>query len=251
MERDNKQFIVERFKEVKSLGFVKSKRSNNTGIGKTFEDYVGVVENNLEEPDLAGFEIKSHRTVSSNYVTLFTKAPTFPKGANRFLRDSFGTPYEENPELKKLHTSMFATKFNSYNGQYSFRLRNDRQEKRLIISVHEIDTHRLINDAVGYSYDSIRKVLEKKLRQLFYVSAERRYDDKGVEEFHFNHAEIYTNPSLEKFLDLIDNGLIMYDIRIGSYGSGKMYGKPHDHGAGFRILEGNLHLLYEHKENVE
>lgn len=251
MERDNKQFIIERFKEVEALGFVKSRRSNNTGIGKTFEDYVGVVENNLEEPDLAGFEIKSHRTESSNYVTLFTKSPTFPKGANKYLRDNFGTTYKENTELKKLHTSMFATKFNSYNGRYSFKLKNDKQEKKLIIGVYDLDTHRLIDDSVGYSYDSIKKVLEKKLKQLFYVSAKRRYDDNRVEEFHFNHAEIYTNPSLEKFLDLIDNGLIMYDIRIGSYRSGKNYGKPHDHGSGFRILEGNIHLLYEQKENVE
>lgn len=57
----NKQFIISQFRKVKKLGFVKSKRRNNTGVGKTFEDYIGVVENNIDEPDLAGYEIKSHR----------------------------------------------------------------------------------------------------------------------------------------------------------------------------------------------
>lgn len=70
--KNNKDYIIEKFHQVKALGFVQSKRSHNTGIGKTFEDYVGVVENNLDEPDLAGFEIKTHREQSQSYVTLFT-----------------------------------------------------------------------------------------------------------------------------------------------------------------------------------
>lgn len=47
--KNDKEFIIDKFKEVKKLGFVPSHRKNNTGIGKTFEDYVGVVENNLDE----------------------------------------------------------------------------------------------------------------------------------------------------------------------------------------------------------
>ena len=48
---NNKQQIIERFKQIKALGFIKSNRKNNTGIGKTFEDYIGVLENNIDEPD--------------------------------------------------------------------------------------------------------------------------------------------------------------------------------------------------------
>lgn len=35
------------FEEVKALGFVKSNRSGHTGIGKTLEDFLGIVENNI------------------------------------------------------------------------------------------------------------------------------------------------------------------------------------------------------------
>ena len=94
----NKKLIIERFKAVKSLGFVESRRSHNTGIGKTFEDYVGVLENNLDTPDLAGFEIKSHRIASQSYVTLFTKSPSFPRGANN---------YEEFYKLKYCSTVVY------------------------------------------------------------------------------------------------------------------------------------------------
>ena len=82
----NKEKIIQAFFQVKSMGWVRSHRSNNTGIGKTFEDCIGVIENNLNEPDLFGFEIKAHRGASASYVTLFTKSPSFSSGANAYLK---------------------------------------------------------------------------------------------------------------------------------------------------------------------
>ncbi|MCK9301861.1 MAG: MvaI/BcnI restriction endonuclease family protein [Bacteroidales bacterium] len=246
----NKEFIIQQFKKVKKLGFLKSNRKNNTGIGKTFEDYIGVVENNINEPDLAGYEIKSHRELAQSYITLFTKSPSFPKGANAYLKDKFGTPYEENPDLKKLHTSMFANKANTYAGKYTFQLINDKTEKKILIGVYSIKTKKLLDSSCGYSYADIEKVLSKKLKNLFYVSAETKTEN-GQEHFNFNQADIYENPSFKKFINLLDKGLIMYDIRIGSYQSGSNYGKPHDHGSDFRILEKNLCKLYSKHEKIE
>ena len=245
---NNKEQIIKRFKQIKALGFVKSNRRNNTGVGKTFEDYVGVVENNVDEPDLFEYEIKSHREESASYITLFTKSPNFPPRANAYLKDSFGTPYEHNPTLKKLHTSMFASQYNTYNNIYSFKLINDKQHNMIKIGVYDINTKQLLDDTVSYTYECIDKILKRKLRDLFYVSAERKFEG-DTEYFFFNKADIYSNPTLDKFLSLLDRGLIMYDIRIGSYQSGRNYGKPHDHGSGFRILESNLKLLFaEHIE---
>ena len=67
---------------------------------------------------------------------------------------------------------------------------------------------------------------------------------KIVEEFKLKPFQV------ENAIKLIDEGVIMYDIRIGSYSSGRNYGKAHDHGSGFRILEKNIHLLYENHERV-
>lgn len=247
----NKEFIIQQFLKVKDKGFVPSKRANNTGIGKTFEDYVGVVENNKDEPDLAGYEIKSHRESAQSYITLFTKKPSFPKSANSHLKEEFGTPYEDDPKLKKLHTSMFANRANTYAGKYAFKLSNNKTKRQILISVYSLKTGKLIDKSCGYSYDDLEKVISKKLKNLFYVSAETKKDKSGKELFHFNKADIYETPSFRKFLNLLEKGLIMYDIRIGSYKSGKSYGKAHDHGSGFRILEKNLHKLYEKHEKVE
>ena len=247
----NKENMIASFRKVQAMGWVKSRRHNNTGIGKTFEDYVGVVENNIDEPDLFGFEIKSHREESSSYVTLCTKAPTFPYRANAYLLSKFGTPSEENPALKRLHTSMFADHWNSYGSTYSFRLRNDRKAQELRIEVRKVNSKKILDNKCGYTYEVLERIFAKKLKNLFYVEAQRKYGrKKTIEEFNFTHADIYLNPSFEKFLQLIDEGKIMYDIRMGSYQSGKSVGKPHDHGSGFRILPKDLHLLYSEHEEV-
>ena len=240
---ENKDFIISKFKEVKSLEYVPSNRANNTGIGKTFEDYIGVVENNLDEPDLAGFEIKSHRGASCSYVTLFTKSPSFPKRANAYLKDKFGTPYEDAPSINSLHTSMFANSYNTYMKKYSFKLLNNPVAKTILIGVFDLNTKELLDCSVGYTYQDIQKALTKKLKNLLYVTAQTKKEG-GKELFYFNKADIYTEPSFERFISLLTDGKIMYDIRIGSYKSGPKYGMPHDHGSGFRILEANIRLLY-------
>ncbi len=243
----NKEKIIDAFHKVKAMGWVKSHRSNNTGIGKTFEDYVGVVENNLNQPDLFGFEIKSHRAASSSYVTLFTKKPSHPaKGANAGLKDKFGTFYPGSQE-KKLHTSIFANRYNTYEGNLSFRLINRADERRIYIAVYDLSNTTLLDCSVYYTYDDIESALRDKLHNLFYVTAQSQILPDKTESFLFDSADIYTEPSLECFLKLLDNGDIMYDIRMGAYSNGK----PHDHGSGFRIKECNLVNLYKNKEHIQ
>lgn len=245
----DKELIVREFNRIKSLGFVKSRRIHNTGIGKTFEDYLGVDENNDKAPDFAGFEVKSKRAETNSYLTLFTKSPSSPKGVNAFLRDTYGELYEGSTTLKRLHTSIFANKFNSYKGKYGFKITNDKGNKRVLIEIKDLSTN-IIDSSTSWTYADLDLCLKNKLKALFFVYADTKVVD-GIEYFHYTKAEIYRVPSLEKLLDLIDSGKLMIDIRIGSYKSGKNAGKPHDHGTGFRILPVDLYSLYEEKFIVE
>ncbi len=238
-----KQKIIDEFNRIKELGFVKSRRAHNTGIGKTFEDYLGVTENNDKLPDFAGFEVKSQRALTSSYLTLFTKSPTGPRGANTYLRDTYGEEYEEYPGLKKLHTSIFSNKFNSYKGTTGFKVVNDLEEEIVRLDVKNIETDEIMDNSVFWSYKDLGMALNKKLNALFYVNADtRRVDNR--EEFHYTQAKIFLEPSLENLLKLIDDGKFMVDIRIGSYKTGNKKGKTHDHGTGFRIKPADLKLLY-------
>lgn len=248
--QQDKEFIIEQFHKVKNLGFVKSNRENNTGIGKTFEDYIGVVENNLDEPDLAGYEVKSHRELSESDLTIFTKSPSFIKGANQYLVNNFGYPYPENPSMKKLHISMFANRYMTCKQSYFFRLINDRDNRRILIEIRSFNTNEVLDTSCGYYYDDLERTFLRKASRLLFVKADTKIDANKKEFFHFTNGEIYTNTSFGRFLELIDQGRIMYDIRIGSYQSGKNKGKAHDHGSGFRIKPSDLVLLYQDCESI-
>src|SRR3989338_8132560 len=76
--------IIEGFKKdflaIKEKGWVPSNRFHDTGIGKTFEDFIGVIENNKASADYKGkIELKSTRELSESMITLFTKSPN-PRG---------------------------------------------------------------------------------------------------------------------------------------------------------------------------
>ncbi|TNY24864.1 hypothetical protein BV497_16945, partial [Fulvimonas soli] len=190
------------------MGFTESRRSNSTGIGKTFEDLIGVAENNAKEPDLHGFEIKSQRNLSGSYVTLFTKSPTMPKSANTHLRMSYGSFDSEHPDVKVLHTSIFHGRYNTHTAGAKFSLRVNRQESKLYVLVQRDDGTK--DDSVYYSFDNIKNALAK-IENLAFVSADTRRNAEGKEEFNFTSAIIYYDfISFENFLDLVEEGVIMY-----------------------------------------
>lgn len=137
--------LKEEFNRIKELGFVECTRPNNTdgGIGNTFEDLLGVTENNKKEADFEGFEVKSKRLFNSSYVSLFTKSPDNPKRANSYLRENFGEIRDENhSDKKKLYASVFGHRAPTVYSKYRMRLKVDRQNKELTLVISNLkDKH--------------------------------------------------------------------------------------------------------------
>ena len=50
--------FLTKWREIKSKGFIEITRKGDGKYGNTFEDLLGLVENNLKTPDIDGFEIK-------------------------------------------------------------------------------------------------------------------------------------------------------------------------------------------------
>ncbi len=245
---NNVDLFINDFLKVKNLGFQKSRRANSTGIGKTFEDLIGVAENNDAQPDLHGFEIKSQRSISSSYVTLFTKAPTLPKNANTYLRLNYGYQDTKYEDIKILHTSAFCGKYNSLITGTQFSLQIDRTDERVYILIKQQNGR--VDNSVYYSFESLKKAMNK-IENLAFVVAKTQQNN-NIEEFHFTKATLFSGfRSFEHFLNLLEAGIIMYDIRIGAYKSGKNRGKTHDHGSGFRIKRENMHQLYTTHRIIE
>jgi len=244
---ENTENFIRAFEHVRSLGRVKTNRKGNTGIGKTLEDIIGVEENNLDAPDLHGYEIKSQRNLSSSYVTLFTKAPTNPKKVNNTLRLQYGSYDEHFPDIRVLHTSVFASRWNSHKSGYSYKLEVENAKEQLCLKIKEASTDRIVEDNIYWDFSTLNKIFNEKLQNLAFIQAHNETIN-GDEYFTFQKCTLFHGISLESFLNQTINGNIMFDIRIGAYkniNKPKTYGKTHDHGSGFRIRREKLSQLFD------
>ena len=236
-----KDFLV-----VKSKGFIESHRTHNTGIGKTFEDAIGIVENNSSLADYQGIlEIKSKRDLSKSMLTLFTKSPSNPKGANSYLRETYGHPDKNN--MKILHTTISGAKFNTFFSKIGFKLEVDEKAEKIFILVKDLTTDKIIDDSVYYTFADLKQIIETKCEQIAFINAETKLET-GKEFFYFKEATLLKDLTFQKFIQFIKDGLIVYDIRIGVYGMGSSKGKTHDHGSGFRVLKNNIPKVFKVEE---
>ncbi len=235
------------FRKIVNLGWVKSNRRHNTGVGKTLEDLMEIQENNLSQPDFKNIEIKSQRDSAQSLLTLFTKSPSEPSGANRLLRDKFGISTESNPEIKKLHVSIFANRFTNCYGLWGMKIKIDNKKNQIKLVVKNLENDQIEETDIFYTFSDLKSKLFSKLQYLVFVNVKSKKID-GVEYFKFYDYSLFSDVKWEKFLNLIEQGIIMYDIRIGTYKSGSKRGKPHDHGSGFRIPPTKLTELYTNFE---
>jgi hypothetical protein len=245
--KENIAELKELFIKVRDAGFIETHRKGNTGIGKTFEDACGIVENNFTAADFKGIEIKSQRDYSGSYITLFTKSPTSPRGINTLLRKTYGTPDVEYPEIKVLHTSLFTTHYNTHKGGFNFKLEIDSENEVIKLLIQDKATEKIVDDCANWSFQVIRDIIEKKLKYIAYITAEVEKKDEK-EFFKFTDMIILTGLTFEKFIKLLKEGVIMFDIRIGAYKTGKNKGKNHDHGSGFRISKKQLSRAFQIEE---
>lgn len=235
MQRMSYQELVEKLEELKRRGYVRTHRRGDTGIGKTLEDLLGIEENNVPGPNAKMLELKSGRKGSTSMLTLFTKTP-LPRGkAIPQLQQKFGYPSPKNGR-KILHVTLKATAFTIIKGKRMLRVdANDRVD---IVSAK--------GEVLGY-WDNklLEKTFKEKLPALLYIKANFR--GRGFnEEFWFNEAWHLKGFSFEDFKQLVRDGVICVDLRIGQYPDGS----SHDHGTGFRIRPDKLELCFGTRDRI-
>lgn len=224
--------LIKRINQIKQMGWIPSARKGDTGIGKTFEDQLGIDENNNPSADFHDIEIKTHREASTSMITLFTKAPTYPRGANTMLLQKFGAIGEYG--TKKLHTTVSScnpTNSSMYN--FNFQVKVEDENNLLRLFVYN-SSGIIINSDVFWSFKVFDEAIRKKLTTIAIVDGEERVKN-GIHYFKYKNVNLVTGLTTENLKRAIKNGDVKIDIRIGTYDSGKKIGKTHDHGTGFRI----------------
>lgn len=228
--------LIKKLKAIEKMSYVKTHRAGNTGIGKTLEDLLGITENNVPGPNAAMIELKSARTNVSSMLTLFTKSP-LPLRANSALLERFGYEFARGNKRKELHTTVSAKEFNTLKGMPGFKIDIQKDRANLITAKNEI---------VGYwDKETLKNSFERKLPKLLYVKAETRGNGSN-EEFWFNEAWLLSGFGFDNFSQLLKEGTILVDIRIGQYPDGR----SHDHGTGFRVFPAKLDLCFSHRKKI-
>lgn len=228
--------LIQKLQIIKEKGWVRTHRKGNTGIGKTLEDLLGIKENNVPGPNAAMIELKATRKNALSMITLFTKSP-LPRKVNSTLLERYGYESSRGNRRKELHTTVSAKEFSSIKGNPGFKI--DVKEDRInLININ--------SEVLAYwDRETLKDSFERKLPKLLFVRADARLRD-GVEEFWFNEVWLLSGFNFDGFVQLLKEGIILVDIRIGQYQDGR----THDHGTAFRIYPDNLDLCFSHRERI-
>ena len=256
MREDDLRLLQTKLYEIKEMGWIQNARPGNAGgVGNTLEDLLEVAENNLQLPDFGAWELKSQRAETGSLLTLFHTEP-LPRAARivpQILLPLYGWPHQEAGLIYPATERSFRQTINAT--EYSdrgFTVNIDYNAEIVFVSFDysRIDPRhdewrRFIRDGVGtgdidpypyWTFSDIQRKLETKLNNLMYVKADSRIEG-GSEYFRYNQIEAYIDPTLEQFLNLMENGSIYvdFDARTG-----------HNHGTKFRIRPSAKRYLYQY-----
>lgn len=240
----NINLLVNKFNNIKEKGWIPSVKKGYAGIGLTFEHLIGVVENEFEIPDFNGIELKTKRSNSNSYTTLFNATPDGPHFHEvERLRTTFGYPHSKAKEYKVLNVSTFANQLNNMGIKYYSKLKVDYDKQKLFLSIYD-KNKKLIEEDVFWYFDTLKEKLLRKLKILAYINANTKMVN-NMEYFNYYKMTIYLLKDFDTFLLLLEHGIIRVTFKININLNGPRRGQTCDHGTGFDIQEKDLLKLYD------
>jgi len=248
-----KESLIEALKDIRSQGWIKTKRKNNDGgVGNTLEDLLGIVENNLPLPNAAEWELKAQKKNTTSLVTLFhlEPSPQAYKIVPSILLPTFGWSHKSaGTDNYSISEKSFRQTINAR--QYSnrgFTIDVDRNNEKIVVVFNpnkiDYDNHPEWGNYVYqkslpvepyWGFNDLFHKVGTKLHNCFFVCAESKRIDGNV---HFKYEDIFMLKTLDKhkFIDEVEAGNIYvdFDARTG-----------HNHGTKFRLKRNSLLNLYE------
>jgi len=244
--------IQSEFLRIKALGYLQNVKhdSNDGGAGNTFESHLGVQENNKKDPDFDGFEVKTKKYLKSKTpISLFTLKPTFPADGDNYMRQHWGVPDSRYKDVLCFRTTLRANRWSVVYKTFKCKIEVDRANERVYLVKADLQEN-ILDRIVYWSFDDI-KLGAKKLENLFLVDALVAEID-GKQNFHYVNATAFIEYlGNVDFIELLEQGLISYDNRLGVHGPGTpLEGRPHNHGGGFRISKKHIDKLYRARVDI-
>lgn len=246
--------IKQEFLRIKKLEFIPNIKAdlNDGGAGNTFEHHLGVKENNSRDADFDQFEVKTKKYLKGKSpISLFTQRPSSNYDDN-YMRDNWGVADKRYPNINRFSTSIYANRWSLVYKKHYMKIEVDRNNQRVYLVRADLEFN-VIDRNVYWSFSDIQKG-STKLKNMFLVGVEvKNINDK--EHYHFTDATVFTDYlGDQNFIDLIEQGVVRYDNRIGVYGPttkpANKIGTSHNHGGGFRVPKNHIEKLYKTKIEI-
>ena len=227
IEQPSISLFLSKFDKINELGFIKSLRKGDTGIGYTFETLMGIEENNNSGPDFEGIELKCYSLEkTSNKHNLFLKEPKWIDGLARSRRlEKYG--YFDQVSQRFAMYSGITARTNSH----CFKLTVNRKEKRVYINFKNMPV-------AFWTFEILEERLNEKLTDSMFIGA--KVKKNKTEYFHYLTANHCAEPFIDSLVSLIEVGDIIVELRMHINEKGSV----RNHGTAFRIVERQLPELY-------
>ncbi|MGY5873002.1 MAG: MvaI/BcnI family restriction endonuclease [Candidatus Thorarchaeota archaeon] len=222
------QELRDKLEAIKNKGWIRGLEMGDGSHGHTLEYLLEVPENNLSIPDLGQFELKASLAKSGTLLTLFTKAPKRVGNMKPALFVQNYGYWDSKKNRQSLNVTISTKEVNSR----GWKLEVNYEEEQISFLYNE-------QCVANQDFNILQNILNEKIVNLALVIAERK-TPKKLRIFRYTEAYLLTEIN-DNIADLIDRGIITIDWRMHV----KDTGKARDHGAAYRIKEGNLSELYK------
>lgn len=249
MQEEAIKKLQKEFNRISKKGYIKGVYNNFSSIGRTFENELYLPRNTMEIPDYEGIEIKTRRTYSKSYITLFNAVPDGEKTLEiERLKNAYGYPYKKDKRYKALYTDVYGNKKNFGGIKHQYKLDIDRENRKIYLCIYDRYDN-LLEREVYWSFIYLESKIMLKLKKLAVVNAWPK-EVNGWNYFKYYKIDFYILKDFETFLELIESGVIRVTIKVDIHLDEKHYGQTYDHGCGFAIKEENITKLYS-KYNID
>lgn len=242
MKTDELEHLKQEFIRIKNMGYIKSTRIGVTGIGKTFEDLLGKKEDTKGVPDYHGIELKTKLGYSKSYTTLFNLTPAGDLTTQRLCKE-YGYPDKVLKNKKVLNISITTTPTLVAN-KYFFYLKVDYSNQMLILIIKDKQGS-ILEENTYWSFKTLKERLNTKLQYLALINAWPTTRN-NITYYKYYKISFYKLKSFEKFIELVDKGIIRVSLKIGVYRDGTRKGFYHDRGTSFELKALDFYQLFEH-----
>lgn len=237
--------LIKKFHSIARKKWIKGAYSKNQigNVGLTFERELNKTPDNMYFPDYEGIEIKCTTRYSDFPLFLFSTSfdgPTYPE-IDRLI-EKYGYYDLDFSDKKVLFEDFNYKSTHIVNEKWFFKLEVNKEEEKLYLCVYDLN-NKLIEKQSFVYLQTLYNHLMLKLNTLAIIKASKKIIE-NEKYFRYYEISIYNIISFEKFLELLQNQIIVVSLVGRISKSGERFGKYRNKNLEFKIKKENIEQLF-------